>query len=128
MFEVKSNTGNRSCYRLAITIYFQTIVFPTSALICFNTLYMWCNLGNSVWSLTYDIFSFLLDWSAHLERYINFLLKTIPESDQWFQSYEQLKDCQNKRNSFLFLAISHNQRSRLPTDSARSQHRFRRLS
>ncbi len=39
----------------------------------------------------------------HLKRYI--LLKTPPESDQWFQNYEQLKDSQNnrnKRNSFLF--------------------------
>ncbi len=72
---------------------------------------MWCNLGKSVWSRTGDIFSFLFDSSAHLERYI--LLETPPESDQWFQSYEQLKDCQNnkkhKRNLFPFLAISHNQ-------------------
>ncbi len=49
-----------------------------------------CDLRESVWSWTYDIFSFLFDWNAHLERYI--LLKTPPESDQWFQSYEQLKD------------------------------------
>ncbi len=69
-------------------------------------------------------FQFLLDWSAYMERYI--LMKTSPESDQWFQSYEQLKDSQNnrkqtKRNAFLFLATSHNQCSWLQTDSARSQ-------
>ena len=33
-----------------------------------------------------------------------------------------LKTKENKRNSFLFLDISHNQCSRLTTDSARSQH------
>ncbi len=31
---------------------------------------MWCNLTKSVWNWTCDIFSFLLDWSDHLERYI----------------------------------------------------------
>ena len=44
-----------------------------------------------------------------MERYI--LLKAPSESDQWFQSYEQSKDSQNnrkQRNSFLSLAISHN--------------------
>ena len=47
--------------------------------------------------------------TAHLEKYI--LLKNPPESDQWFQSYEQLKDSQHnrkQRNSFLFLAITIN--------------------
>ncbi len=84
---------------------------------------MWCNLGKSVWSPTCGIFSFLFDWSAHLKRYI--LLKTPPESHQWFQSYDQLKDSQNnrKQKKCLFLAISHNQCSWLLTDSARSQHK-----
>ena len=81
---------------------------------------MWCDLGESVRCCTCDIFSFLFDWHAHLERYI--LLKTPLESVQWFQGYEQLKGFQNNRNSFLFLAISHNQCCRLPTDPARSQH------
>ncbi len=62
-------------------------------LLCTN--FMWCDLGKSVWSLTCDIFSFLFDWSTHLDRYI--LLNTSPELDLWFQSYEQLKDCVNNR-------------------------------
>ncbi len=40
-------------------------------------------------------FSFLFDWSAHLERYN--LLKTSLESVQWFQGYEQLNGSQNNR-------------------------------
>ena len=31
---------------------------------------------------------------------------------------------ENKRNAFLFLTVSHNQCSRLPTDPARSQHNY----
>ncbi len=65
---------------------------------------MWCNLGKSVWSQTCDIFSFLWDWIAHLERYI--LLKTPPELDQWFHSYEQLKDSQNNRKQNKFISCS----------------------
>ncbi len=85
---------------------------------------MWCDLGKSVWSRTSDIFSFLFDWSVHLEKYI--LLKAPPESDQWFQSYEQSKDSQKNRKQKkwipFFLAVSHNRFSRLLSDSARSQH------
>ncbi len=39
--------------------------------------YMWCDLGKSVWSRTCNSFSFLFDWSAHLERYI--VVKIPPE-------------------------------------------------
>ncbi len=39
--------------------------------------HMWCDLGKSVGTRTCDIFSFLFNWSAHLERYL--LLKTPPE-------------------------------------------------
>ena len=78
---------------------------------------MWSGKISLSW--TCDIISFLFDWSVHLESYI--LLKTPLESDQWFQSYEQileeqLKDSQNNRKpkkKILFLAISHNQYSRL---------------
>ncbi len=66
--------------------------------------YMWCDLGKSVWSRTCDIFNFLFDWNAHLERYI--LLKTPPESDQWFQSYEQLKNSKNNRKLKKFIPFS----------------------
>ena len=72
--------------------------------------YMWCDLGESVRCWTCDIFSFLFDWSCHLERYI--LLKTSLELVQWFQGYEQLKiprTIENNWNAFLFLAICHHQ-------------------
>ena len=75
---------------------------------------MRCNLGKSVWNWTCDIFSFLFDWSAYFEKYI--LLKTLSELDQWFQSmcnWRLLRTIQNKRNSFHFLAMSHNQCFRL---------------
>ena len=49
----------------------------------------WCNLGESVGSRTRDIFSFLFDCNAHLEKYI--LLKSSLESVQWSQGYEQMK-------------------------------------
>ncbi len=68
---------------------------------------MWCDLGESVGSRTCDIISFLFDWSPHQERYI--LLKISPESDEWFQSYSNwkiIKTIENKRNAFLFLAVS----------------------
>ena len=52
-------------------------------------IFMWCNLGESVRSRTYDIFSFLFDWSPHLERYI--LFETPFVSVQWFQGYEQIE-------------------------------------
>ncbi len=87
--------------------------------------HMWCNLRN-VWSLTCDFFSFLFDWSAHLERYI-LIKKNPPESDQWFQSYEQLKDSQNnsktkESHSFFWLYLTINAQDFLLTDSTRLQH------
>ena len=76
--------------------------------------YVWCNLGKSVWSRTCDIFSVLFDWSAHLERYI--LLKTPPELDQRFQSYQQLNDSQNNRKQKKFILFSgYISQSMLPT-------------
>ena len=79
------------------------------------------SLKSDMWHFQYLFDCVIL--SAHLERYT--LLKNSPELDQWFISYKQLKDSQNntkQRNSFLFLAMSHNQRSRLLIDPARSQH------
>ncbi len=59
-----------------------------------------CNLGKSVWNPICDIFSFVFDCQC-LFGEIHFAenpkVKTPPESDQWFQSYEQLKDSQNNR-------------------------------
>ena len=57
--------------------------------------------------------SFLLDWSAqsaHLERYI--LLKmhlNWTSGSKVMSNWRILKTIKNKRNLFLFLAISHNQ-------------------
>ena len=68
-------------------------------------LYVMWSRGISLKSnKTCDIFNFLLDWSAHLERYI--LLKTPPQSDQWFQSYNLLKDTQNNRKQQKFISFS----------------------
>ena len=67
-------------------------------------IHMWFDLGKSVWSQTCDIFSFLFDCCAHLERYI--LLKTPPELDHWFQSYEQLKLSQNNRKQKKIIPFS----------------------
>ncbi len=60
-------------------------------------------------------FQFFFDWSAHLERYI--LLNTTPQSDQWFQSYEQLKDSQNnrKQKKFFIPFSGYISQSMLPT-------------
>ena len=55
------------------------------------------------------------------------LVKTPPESDQWFQSYtikRFSKQKKTKENAFLFLAIPHNQWCQLQTDPARSQHKI----
>ncbi len=51
------------------------------------------------------------------------LLKTPPESDERFQSYEQLKDFQNNKKQKKFIPffsgyISQSMCSRLPTDTA----------
>ncbi len=90
----------------------RTFRFKPELRLSFLPMYnLWCNLGKSVWSWTCDIVRLVFDWIAHLERYI--LLKTPLESDQWFQSYEQLKDSQNNRKKtnetnfffWLYLAI-----------------------
>ncbi len=72
--------------------------------------------------VTFSVF-YSIEVLTLIERYI--LLKTQLESVQWFQGYEQLRGSQNNRNSFLFLAISHNQCCRPPTDPARLQHNLR---
>ena len=84
-----------------------------------NYHYMWWDLGKSVWNRTCDIFSFL--WMKFLFEEANFA-----EKPTWTglvpMLWAILRTIENKRNQFLFLAISQNQCSRLPTDSARSQH------
>ena len=80
-------------------------------------LNMWCDIGKSVWSRTCNIFSFLLDWNAHQEKYI--LLKT-PNSGSKLQ---RLKDSLNNRKRKKYIPFSGCiSQSMLPTDSARSQH------
>ncbi len=68
-------------------------------------------------------FSFLLDWNAHLERYI-FCLKphfNRSSGSKVMSNWRILRTIENNRDSLLFLAISHHQCCRLPTDPARSQ-------
>ncbi len=75
--------------------------------------HMWCNLGKSVWIWTCDIFSlfYLTEmliiwggtscWKSHLNWTSSFKVMS-----NWRKC--RLKAIENKRNSFLFLAISHN--------------------
>ncbi len=79
---------------------------------------LWCDLGKSVWNWTCDIFSFLCDWSTHLEG--TFCWK--PHLNR--SSYEQFQGSQTIKTRQIHntLAVSHNQCLRLPTDSAISQH------
>ncbi len=110
--------------------YFQLIMesktklnsFCCSNLEMIGLQQMWCNLGKSVWSLNMWHFQFSIWLHPLQERYI--LLINPPQSDQWFQSWRGLKTIENKRDIFLFLAVSHNQCSRLLTDSTRSQHKI----
>ncbi len=69
----------------------------------------WCNLGKSVWSWTCDISSFLF-WLKCLFGEVHFA-ENPSESDQWFQSYEQLTDSQNNTkeiNTFFWLYLTIN--------------------
>ncbi len=64
-------------------------------------------------------------WLKCSLREVHFAVKTPPESKQWFQIYSiegSLKTIENKRNTFLFLAVSHNQFSQHPIDYGRLQH------
>ena len=83
---------------------------------------MWCDLGESIRNHTCDIFSFLFDWSPHYERYV--LLRTCLNraSGSKVTAIDDSQINRNKTNVFLFLSVSHNQCSKLPTDPARSQH------
>ncbi len=87
---------------------------------------LWCDLGESVGSRTCYIFGFLFDWSPQSLGEVHFAENpTWIGPVVWFQSYSNwkiLKTTENKRNTSLFLAVSHNQCTRLPTDPARSQH------
>ena len=70
---------------------------------------MWCDLGKSVLRSNMWHFQFSLIEVLILERYI--LMKTPPESDQWFYRYEQRKDSQNNRkliHSFFWLYLTIN--------------------
>ena len=102
-----------------IDFYFFIFFF----LFFFFFFYLWYDVGKSVSSRTYDISSFLFDWSAHSQTYVfaeNLIW--IP----WFQRYcnwRILKTLKKTKEIHFFLTVSHNQCSRLPTDSARLQHK-----
>ncbi len=107
--------------------------------------------GELVGSWTCDSLSFLFVWNTRLERYILLkthlnrssgskvmsnwrILRTLEKNKKIIQilnlssgskvmsNWRILRTIENNRNSFLFLAISHSQYCRLPTDPARSQH------
>ena len=70
---------------------------------------------------TCDIFSFLFDSSTHEKRYI--LMKTPPESDQWFQSYSKMKNSHKNRKQKKYVPFSGCiSQSMLSTNYTRSQH------
>ena len=76
--------------------------------------YMWSDLAESVGSRKHKIYSFIFDKSTFLEWCI--MLKIPPESNHWFQSYEQLKDPQNNRKQKKFIPFSgYISQSMLPT-------------
>ncbi len=90
--------------------------------------YLWCDLGKSVGTRTCLSFSvFYLNevliwrgtfcWKPHLNQ----------SSGSEFMGNWRILRTIEKRNSFLFLAISHNQCCQLLTDSASSQHIFHML-
>ena len=88
-----------------------------------------CDLGNQSEVELVPFSAFYL--IEILIRRGTFCWKNPPESDQWFQSYSNwkiLKTIENKRNAFLFLAVSHDQCFQLPTDPTRSQHICRGLA
>ena len=73
---------------------------------------------SNMWHFQFSI------WLRSSLRGVHFVIN-LPESDQWFQSWSNwkiLKTTENKRNTFLFLAVSHYQYPRLPSDPTRSQH------
>ena len=87
--------------------------------------HMWCDLGVlEVKHVAFSVF-YLIEVLIRLGE-VHFA-ENPTESDQWFQSYSNCKilnTIENKRNVFLFLAVSHNQFSWLLTDPTRSQHIF----
>ncbi len=74
------------------------------------------SLKSNMW-----LFKILFGWSAHLQRYVCWKPRLNWTSGSKVMSSWRIP-IGNKRNSFLFLALSHNQCSRLLTDSAKSQH------
>ncbi len=80
---------------------------------------------SSLWTCVSDICDAIWGNKSEVKYFAENPHWTLPGSDQWFQSYSNwkiLKTIENKRNAFLFLAVSHNQCSRIRTDPTRSQH------
>ena len=68
------------------------------------------SLKSNMW---YFQFSIWLKRSLEEEHFA----ETLPESDKWFQSYEQLKDYQNKRKQKKFIPFSGYISQSMPTTS-----------
>ncbi len=85
-------------------IIYLTTQYNSKGIACIQYIgYMWCDLAGSVGTRTCDFFSFLFDWSAHLERYI--LLKTYlnrSSGPKAMSNWRVLRTIENNRHSFVF--------------------------
>ncbi len=84
---------------------------------------MWCDLGESVGSRICNIFNFSI-WLKSSLGEIHFA-ESPNRTIQSYSNWKILRTIENKRNAFLFLAVSHNQCCRLSTDPTRLQHIYR---
>ena len=86
--------------------------------------HMWCDsIGKSVWNRTLHFqFSIRSKCSFGEVYFAENPHLNWTSGSKGMSNWKVLKTIDNKRNSFLLLAISHNQCSQLSTDSARWQH------
>ncbi len=87
----------------------MSVPYRSGSRCLYGSMLMWCDLVGSVRTRTCDIFSFLFEmitwrgtfwWKLHLNR---------SSSSKVMSNWRVLRTIENNRNSFLFLAISHNQ-------------------
>ncbi len=94
--------------KIDIQLHMYMTVFQVLFVHVVMQILLLCDLGKSVWSRICDIFNVLFDWSAHLESVFCWkphLNRT--SGSKVMSSWRILKKIENKRNSLLFLAISH---------------------
>ena len=119
------NIAHKYCHLIFFMGEQNRTHLPVKTDVCTDVKNMWCDLEKSVGTRICDIFSFLIDWSAHLEIRGAFCWKTHLNrsiSSKVMSNWMILRTIEkNRRNSFPFLAIYDNQYCRLPTGSNRSQ-------